>query len=168
MDCSRLSAPDSAAEVDNESEDNASLDDPEENRDSSENNTRLSARKRTPTEKYSGNFVKPPRKKAKSNKPIPVAIASVVVETQAVAIPTSNKMQRPSRTEANRGNRPVLIHRSPGPQIQPAVDTGASSQAAVEISAHAKSKKRPRSNLPEPVADADSNGKIEAIIYSFI
>ena len=51
-----------------------------------------------------------------------------------MAIPTSNKIQRPSRTEANPGNRPVLIHKSPGPQIQPAADTGASSQAAVEIS----------------------------------
>ena len=99
-----------------------------------------------------------------------------------MAFPTTNKIQRPSRTEANRGNRPVLIHKSPGPQIKPAADTGASSQAAVEISgssseepvsttttsANATSKKRPRSNLlPAPVADADSNGNIEAIIYSF-
>jgi hypothetical protein len=43
----------------------------------------FSARKRTPTEMYSGNFFQQPKKKAKSNKPIQVAIASVVVETQA-------------------------------------------------------------------------------------
>ena len=40
--------------------------------------------------------------------------------------------------------------------------------STAKTSANANSKKRSRSNLPEPVTDADSNGKIEAIIYSFI